>query len=191
MVSNPKPIMPKATAIWLIDNTALTFEQIGDFCAMHPLEIQALADGETGKNIIGVNPISNYQLTKEEIERCEKDPRARLKFAESGEVKKLRKQKVSYTPMAQRQSKPDGVAWLLKNHPELSDAQIARMLRTTKNTIDAIRNKTHRYMATIEPKNPVTLGLCSAAQLEKEVARAQKHVEKVQAKRGGKPSDAS
>lgn len=183
-----KPIMPKATAIWLIDNTALTFDQIGEFCGMHPLEIQALADGETDRGLLGVSPIDNYQLTKEEIERCEQNSRSRLNLTEASEVKKIRKQKVTYTPIVQRESKPDGIAWILKNHPELSDAQIARMLHTTKNTIEQIRNKTHRYMATIEPKNPVTLGLCSANMLEKEIDKAKRHIEKVQEKRVKKSS---
>lgn len=168
------PLMPKATAVWLVENTALTFDQIAQFCGMHSLEIQAIADGDVGASIIGLNPILNGQLTKEEIARCEADDSAALKLVLSDLPVKSRTKGARYTPVAKRQDKPDAIAWLLKHHPELSDAQIRKLIGTTKNSIDAIRNKTHWNVSNIKARNPVLLGLCTEIDLEKAVAVAAK-----------------
>lgn len=168
-----QPLMPKATAVWLVDNTSLSFEQIADFCELHMLEVQAIADGEVAPGMHGLDPIANGQLTKEEIERCNNDPDARLKMAEPTVPKpKARPKGARYTPVSKRQDRPDAIAWLLKTHPELSDAQISRLIGTTKPTIAAVRDKTHRNMANIKPQSPVYLGLCSSDELEKIVAIA-------------------
>lgn len=169
------PLMPKATAVWLIENTTLSFEQIGTFCGMHPLEVQGIADGEVAMGIVGKSPVETGQLSKEEIARCEKDPKARLMLADdarkyvSGKVKGSR-----YTPVARRQDKPDAIAWLLKHCPDLTDAQIVKLIGTTKNTIDAIRTKSHWNSQNIKAKDPVMLGLCTQMALEDAVAKAQK-----------------
>lgn len=160
--------MPKSTAVWLVENTMLTFDQIAEFCDMHPLEVQAIADGDSG-NLVGLNPISNNQLSKEEVERCEKNSKAKLILNKEIEkfVKKSRKVKNRYTPMSQRKNRPDGIAWIVKNHPEVPDSQICKLLRTTKPTIEAIRSRTHANISEITPKNPVALGLCSELDLAK------------------------
>ena len=169
------PLMPKATAVWLVDNTALTFEQIADFCGMHSLEIQAIADGDVGSSMMGQSPIANGQLTAEEIKRCEADPKASLKLNESDlPALSIRSKGARYTPMAKRQDKPDAIAWILKHHPELTDAQIRKLLGTTNNSIDAIRNRTHWNMANIKARNPVLLGLCTEIDLKKAVEVAPK-----------------
>lgn len=158
------PLMPRATAVWLIENTTLTFEQIADFCRLHLLEIQAIADGDIAVGMMGQDPITSGQLTLEEIQRCQTNPSYRL------EMKKLEVQnfvrKSKYTPLAKRQSKPDGIAWLLKEYPWLPDASIARLIGSTKTTIDSIRSKTHRNINEIKPQHPVLLGLCSRAELD-------------------------
>lgn len=169
-----RPLMPKATAVWLIDNTALTFEQIAEFTGIHMLEIQAMADGDVSGSIVGFDPILNGQLTKEEIERCEKDAKASLTLVESDAAKIMRKAGAKYTPMSRRGDKPDAIMWLVKNHPELSDAQICKLIGTTKPSVVAIREKTHKNIAAIRPRNPVTLGLCTEANLEKAVVLAYK-----------------
>lgn len=170
------PLMPKATAVWLVENTTLTFQQIADFCGMHLLEIQAIADGDVATHIMGSNPISNNQLTAEEIERCEQDPTAQLKLLENPEIDKLLHKGTRYVSQAKRTERPDGIAWLVKNHPELSDMQIVKLLRTTKPSITAIREKTHKNIHNIHPRNPVTLGLCSESDLNKAIALAVKKV---------------
>lgn len=167
------PLMPKATAVWLVDNTALTFEQIAEFCGMHSLEVQAIADGEVATGIVGQDPIANGQLTKAEIERCEKNDSASLKLSISDIPRPQQRAKgARYTPVSKRHDRPDAIAWLLKHHPELSDAQIQKLLGTTKPTINAVRDRTHWNAANIKPRNPVTLGLCTEADLEKEIAIA-------------------
>lgn len=170
------PLMPKATAVWLVENTALSFRQIADFCGMHTLEIQAIADGDVAANIMGLNPITNNQLTADEIERCEKDPNAQLQLLSNPEVDRLLRKGVRYVSQAKRTERPDGIAWLVRHHPELSDAQIVRLLRTTKPTIMAIRDKTHKNSHNIRPRHPVTLGLCSESDLNKEIALAAKKI---------------
>ena len=174
-----KILMPKATAVWLIDNTALTFEQIADFCGMHVLEVQALADREITEYIVGSSPILNGMLTKEDIEKCEKDPNARLSLNKTSEefISKSRDVKSRYTPMAHRQNRPDAIMWIIKNHPDISDAQICKLVRTTKSTIQAIRERTHKSIAEIQPRNPVLLGICSEFDLTKAIADAEKKAE--------------
>ena len=158
------PLMPKATAVWLVENTALTFEQIAEFCNLHPLEIQAIADGEVGIGIQGLDPIVNGELTQEEIDRCVADPNGRLVQAKTRNPQPRAKPKgARYTPVSKRQDRPDAIAWLLKNYPELGDAQISRLIGTTKPTINSVRDKTHWNAQNIKPQNPVGLGLCSRA----------------------------
>jgi hypothetical protein len=166
------PLMPKATAVWLVENTGLTFQQIADFCGMHLLEIQAIADGDVASNIMGFNPILNSQLTLEEIQRCEKDSEARLVLSKNEEVERLLNKGSRYLSNAKRGDRPSGIAWIVKNHPEVSDSQIVKLLRTTKATITSIRERTHKNIQNIHPKNPVTLGLCSEADLNKVIAVA-------------------
>jgi hypothetical protein len=167
------PLMPKATAVWLLENTALTFDQIADFCGLHILEIQAIADGDAAVGMVGLNPLTNGQLTPEEIERCTLDPVARLQMHESPALKNKRKG-AKYTPLARRHDRPDAIAWVLKYHPELSDAQVVRLLGTTKSTIAAIRGKTHWNTQQIKPRHPVTLGFCAQKDLDLAVSRAKK-----------------
>ncbi|MBQ4472070.1 MAG: DUF1013 domain-containing protein [Alphaproteobacteria bacterium] len=170
------PLMPKATAVWLVENTALTFQQIADFCGMHSLEVQAIADGDVASNIIGLDPVANGQLTLEEIHRCEKDPKLGLCLAEHPEIDKLLNKGSRYVSQSKRLDRPAGILWLVKNHPELSDAQIVKLLKTTKPTIVAIREKTHKNIHNIQARNPVTLGLCSETDLNMAVAMAVKKV---------------
>ncbi len=181
------PLMPMGTAVWLVENTALTFEQIAVFCGMHPLQIQGIADGEVAVGISGVNPLANSQLTKEEIERCEKDPESPLKIQDLHRKHLISKQKGSrYTPVARRQDKPDALAWLLKNCPELSDSQIIKLIGTTKHTIQSVKEKTHWNSSNIRPRDPVILGLCTQTDLENTIAKA-----KLAAKSGSERVDAA
>ena len=173
------PLMPKATAVWLVENTALTFEQIAEFCQLHPLEVQAIADGEVGVGIQGLDPIVNGELTQEEIDRCVNDPNGKLVQAKTRNPQPRAKPKgARYTPVSKRQDRPDAIAWLLKNYPELGDAQISRLIGTTKPTINSVRDKTHWNAQNIKPQNPVGLGLCSAQDLENAVVRARKRANK-------------
>ncbi len=168
-----QPLMPKATAVWLVENTVLTFDQIATFCGMHHLEVQAIADDEVAIGMQGMDPIANGELTQEEIDRCAADPAQQLVQAKRKIEIPVAKQKgARYTPVSKRQDRPDAISWLLKNFPELSDAQISRLIGTTKPTINAIRDKTHWNSTNIKQKNPVSLGLCSGADLEKIVAIA-------------------
>jgi uncharacterized protein len=169
----PAPLMPKATAVWLVENTSLTFDQIADFCGLHPLEIQAIADGEVANQMQGLDPVANGQTTAEEIERCQADPAARIKLSAQAMPPQLIKHKgPRYTPIAKRQDKPDAIAFLIRSHPELSDAQISKLIGTTKPTIAAVRDRTHWNSPNIKPRHPVVLGLCSADELEDAVRRA-------------------
>jgi len=171
--------MPKATAVWLVENTALTFDQIAEFCNLHALEVQAIADGEVGTGIQGLDPVANGELTQEEIDRCVKDPNARLAQAKTRNPQPRSKPKgARYTPVSKRQDRPDAIAWLLKTYPELGDAQISRLIGTTKPTINAVRDKSHWNAQNIKPQNPVGLGLCSAQDLEMAVIRARKRAER-------------
>jgi hypothetical protein len=167
------PLMPKATAVWLVQNTALTFDQIADFCGLHQLEVQAIADGEVALQMQGLDPVGNGQTTAEEIERCQKDPEARLTLAPQAVPEVLVKHRgPRYTPIAKRQDKPDAIAWLTKNHPELTDAQISKLIGTTKPTIAAIRERSHWNSPNIKPRHPVSIGLCTMAELDTAIARA-------------------
>lgn len=170
-----QPLMPKATAVWLIDNTALTFEQIAAFCELHALEVQAIADGEVSAGIQGFDPVLNGQLTKAEIERCEKDPKTKLAMAKSTLPKPVERTKgPKYVPVAKRGDKPDAIAWLLKHHEELKDSQIAKLVGTTKPTIQSIRERTHWNIQQMEPIDPVALGLCKQSELDAAVQKAAK-----------------
>jgi hypothetical protein len=169
----PVPLMPKATAVWLVENTSLTFEQIADFCGLHPLEVQAIADGEVASQMQGLDPVANGQTTAAEIERCQADPAARLRLAPNAVPPQVVKHRgPRYTPIAKRQDKPDAIAYLLKSHPELSDAQISKLIGTTKPTIAAVRDRTHWNSPNIKPRHPVALGLCTPDELDQAVARA-------------------
>ncbi len=175
------PLMPKATAVWLIDKTTLNFEQIAEFCGLHKLEIQAIADGEVAEGINGLDPIANGQLTAEEIARCEKDPRGRLKMIKTDLPQPVVRSKgPRYTPVSKRADKPDAIAYLVKNHPELQDAQIARLLGTTKETIAKVRDRSHWNSSNIKPNNPVLLGLCKSADLDAAIKRAQRRIAREQ-----------
>lgn len=167
------PLMPKATAVWLVENTSLTFEQIADFCQLHPLEIQAIADGEVANQMQGLDPVANGQTTAEEIERCQADPQARLKLSPQALPPQVVRHKgPRYTPIAKRQDKPDAIAFLLKSHPELSETQISKLIGTTKPTIAAVRDRTHWNSPNIKPRHPVGLGLCTLDELDRAISHA-------------------
>jgi uncharacterized protein len=167
------PLMPKATAVWLVENTALTFDQIADFCGLHPLEVQAIADGEVATQMLGLDPVANGQTTADELARCQADPEARLKLLETAIPPQFYRHKgPRYTPIAKRQDKPDGIYYLLRNHPELSDAQICKLVGTTKPTINAVRDRSHWNSPNIKPRHPVGLGLCTLEELDQAVTKA-------------------
>src|SRR6188474_1442279 len=170
------PLMPKATAVWLVENTALSFDQVADFCKLHPLEVKAIADGDAAQGIKGLDPVLTGQLSREEIEKAEKQPDYKLKISEPKvrlpEPKK--KKGPRYTPVSRRQDRPNAILWLVRNHPELKDSQIMRLVGTTKSTIQAIRERTHWNASNLQPMDPVTLGLCSQIDLDLEVQRAAK-----------------
>lgn len=170
------PFMPKATAKWLVENTALSFKQIADFCDMHPLEVQGIADGDVAANIIPTDPVKSGQLSKEEIARCEEDADKALKLrADAAElVAANNKRKARYTPIARRQDKPDALAWLVKSHPELSDGQLIKLVGTTKKTIEAIKDRSHWNINNLTPRDPVLLGLCTQSALNAAVEKARK-----------------
>lgn len=163
-----KPMKPKATAVWLVENTGLTFDQIGDFCGLHSIEVQALADEEVGKGIIGEDPVKNGELTAAEIERCEKDSDLRLRMSrdELPSVK-VRAKGPRYTPVSRRNDKPDAIAYILKNNPEISDAQICKLVGTTKPTIQSVRDRTHPNSSNLRPRHPAEIGLCTYEELDK------------------------
>ena len=168
-----QPLMPKATAVWLVENTTLSFQQIADFCGLHPLEVQGIADGEVAIGIVGLDPALNGQLTREEILRCEADPAARLKMAKHDiPLPAPRTKGPRYTPVSKRQDKPDAVSWLVRHHPEFTDAQISKLIGTTKPTIAAIRERSHWNAPNIKPRHPVSIGLCTMAELDAAIARA-------------------
>jgi uncharacterized protein len=168
-----QPLMPHATASWLVDNTALTFEQIAEFCGLHILEVQAIADDTAATKLTGRDPVRAHELTMEEIERGQNDTKYVLKMAREPEAA-TRTKGPRYTPVSKRSDKPDGIAWIIRNHPEVSDGQIGKLIGTTRNTIAAIRDKSHWNMPNIVPKDPVTLGLCSQRELDAVVAKAAK-----------------
>jgi hypothetical protein len=168
-----QPLMPHATASWLVDNTALSFEQIADFCGLHILEVQAIADDTAATKLTGRDPVRAHELTQDEIDLGQKDPNYRLKMTKGPE--QVRRTKgPRYTPVSKRQDKPDGIAWIIRNHPEISDGAIGKLIGTTRTTIQAIRERSHWNIANIVPKDPVTLGLTSQRELDAAVAKAAK-----------------
>jgi len=178
-----QPLMPKATAVWLVENTALTFKQIADFCGLHILEVQAIADEEVAVGMQGLDPIANGQLTKEEIARCEEDPSAKLQLVKSDIPQPSARGKgPRYTPLSKRQDKPDAIAWLLRHYPELTDAQIGRLVGTTKPTINAVRDRTHWNSPNLKPRSPVELGICKHDDLRLALEKAQRAVQRKAAK---------
>jgi hypothetical protein len=186
----PAPLMPKATAVWLVENTSLTFEQIADFCELHPLEIQAIADGEVANQMQGLDPVANGQTTMTEIERCQADPQARLKLSPKALPQQMFRHKgPRYTPIAKRQDKPDAIAFLLRNHPELSEAQISKLIGTTKPTIAAVRDRTHWNSPNIKPRHPVELGLCTVAELDEALHRVRARRPVEEERLGGEESE--
>jgi hypothetical protein len=168
-----QPLMPHATASWLVDNTALTFQQIAEFCGLHILEVQAIADDMAATKLTGRDPLRSGELTQDEIERGQADPAYKLQMQKEPD-QAVRTKGPRYTPVSKRQDKPDGVAWLIRNHPELSDGQIGKLIGTTRSTIQALRERTHWNIANIQPKDPVTLGLTSQRELDAAVAKAAK-----------------
>ncbi|WP_139973789.1 MULTISPECIES: DUF1013 domain-containing protein [Brucella/Ochrobactrum group] len=169
-------LMPKATAVWLVDNTALSFDQIAAFCKLHPLEVKAIADGEASQGIKGLDPVITGQISREEIAKGEKDPYYRLKLSEPKvRVPETKRKGPRYTPLSKRQDRPNAILWLVRNHPELKDAQISRLIGTTKSTIEQIRNRSHWNSANLTAMDPVTLGLCSQIDLDIEVERASRN----------------
>lgn len=166
-------LMPKATAVWLVDNTSLSFDQIAEFCTLHPLEVKAIADGESAQGIKGMDPIITGQLTRDEIVRAEGDESYRLKLAPPKvRVPEAKRKGPRYTPVSKRQDRPNAILWLVRNHPELKDPQISKLVGTTKSTIEQIRERTHWNSANLQPLDPVTLGLCSQIDLDLEVEKA-------------------
>ncbi len=172
------PLMPKATAVWLVENTTLTFKQIADFCELHELEIQAIADGDIAYNILGVSPVANGQLSEEEIKRCEADEKAVLVATplEKNVKERNAKAKKVLSP-TQRAEKPNAILWIIKNCPEVIDSQICKLIGTTKPTIASIRGGTHGNMANLRPVNPMAVGLCSEKELEKAMLISQQQAE--------------
>ncbi|HEY5347713.1 MAG TPA: cell cycle transcriptional regulator TrcR [Rhizomicrobium sp.] len=174
MAVEQKPLMPKATAVWLVDNTSLSFEQIAEFCGLHPLEVKGIADEDVAKGIKGQDPVTSGQLTREAIEAAEKNPKLRLKMAAAKHKMPNVKLKKAprYTPVSKRQDKPDAVYWIIRNHPEFADADIIKLIGTTKATIQKIRERSHWNAPNIKAVDPVTLGLCSQLELDLAVSRA-------------------
>jgi hypothetical protein len=188
-------LMPKATAVWLVDNTSLTFEQIAAFCGLHPLEVRGIADGDVARDIRGVDPITGGQLTREELDKAQANPDYRMQAVVSrhAELLKSAKPAPKYTPVSRRQDRPDAIAWFVRNHPEVTDAQISKLLGTTKATIESVRNRTHWNSANIKPVDPVTLGLVGQLQLDEIVKKAAEKKARDDAKKGGatlQPADA-
>ena len=176
-------LMPKATAVWLVDNTTLTFDQIAAFCNLHSLEVQGIADGEVAAGIKGLDPIATDQLSQEEIDRCVNDTELRLRRSDARLRETQRRSKgPRYTPLSRRQDRPNAIAWLVRYHPELKDAQISKLVGTTKQTINAVRDRTHWNITNITPQDPVTLGLSSQVDLDSAVQKAQERLQKKQAK---------
>ncbi|MBL4870844.1 MAG: DUF1013 domain-containing protein [Robiginitomaculum sp.] len=182
-----KILMPKATAVWLVDNTVMTFDQISEFCGLHILEVKGIADGDVAAGIRGADPIANGQITRPEIEKAEKDPQYKMRavtLTQSPILTSTKKKRRGprYTPLSRRQDRPDAIAWIVRNHPEISDAQISKLVGTTKPTINSIRDRSHWKSATITPTDPVSLGLCTQMSLDEVVKKAAEKLAKQQAK---------
>lgn len=172
-----QPLMPMATAVWLVDNTSLSFRQIGEFCGLHELEVQGIADEQVAQNIVGLDPVVNGQLILDDIEKCQNDSSRSLKLIKDEIPAKIRSGGARYTPVSKRQDKPDAIAWLIKHHPELTNPQICRLVGTTKPTILAIRERSHWNMSEIKPVDPVLLGLCRQGELDAAVIKSAPPVE--------------
>ena len=175
-------LMPKATAVWLIDNTTLTFDQVAAFCGLHPLEVQGIADGEVAVGIRGLDPIVNGQISREELTRCEQDSSLRLEGIGRDDELPQRTRRARYTPVSKRQDRPNAIAWLLKNYDELSDAQIGKLLGTTKATINAVRERTHWNTPNITQQDPILLGICTEAELLDALRKARARAERAAAR---------
>ena len=189
-----KPLMPIATAVWLIDNTSLTFDQIAEFCVLHPLQVKGIADGDVATGVRGIDPITNNQLTRDEIESAEADEAYRLKLSKPKTIVAERSKKAPrYTPVSKRQNRPDAIAWMVRNHPEVSDAQISKLLGTTKTTIQSVRDRSHWNSSNLEPLDPVSLGLCTQIDLDgivkKAAAKAARNAPKIDPSESLKPLD--
>ncbi len=180
-------LMPKATAVWLVDNSSLTFEQIADFCGLHPLEVRGIADGDVARDIRGADPLVNGQLTRDELDKAQSDSSYRMKAVVSRHAELLKPAKAPprYTPVSRRQDRPDAIMWFVKNHPEVADAQIAKLLGTTKATIETVRNRTHWNSANIKPVDPVTLGLVGQIALDEVIKKAAEKKAREDARKGG------
>ena len=180
-------LMPKATAVWLVDNTSLSFDQIADFCGLHPLEVRGIADGDVARDIRGADPLVNGQLSREELDRAQADDTYRMSAVVSrhAELMKAHKPAPKYPPVSRRQDRPDAISWFVRNHPEVTDAQISKLLGTTKSTIDSVRNRTHWNSANIKPVDPVTLGLVGQLALDELVKKAADKKAKDDLKKGG------
>ena len=185
-----QPLMPMATAVWLVENTSLTFKQIGRFCGLHELEVQAIADETVGQTIVGIDPTVSGQLTWNEINRCQEDSLADLELVEDAVPTLPRTKGPRYTPVSRRQDRPDAVAWLIRNHPELTDGQICKIVGTTKPTIQSIRDRSHWNITNIRPQDPVSLGICSQAELDEAVTKAAKRLEREAKKKPKSSPDA-
>lgn len=178
------PLMPKATAVWLVENTSLTFKQIADFCNLHEVEIQGIADGEVAKGIKAYNPIIAGQLTREEIERSSKDVNRSLRLIKKElNIASKERKKPKYTPLSKRQDRPDAILWLIKNYPELLDTQIARLIGTTKNTVVSIKKRTYWNFNNLFPKDPIAISLCSQLDLENTLEKAKRIIERKEKKK--------
>ena len=168
-----RPLMPKATAVWLVDNTSLTFLQIAEFCGLHELEIRGIADGEVARGIKGLDPLSTGQLSREELERCSKDSNTRLELTKKEKIlTPVKKRRPKYTPLSKRKDKPDAISWLIRNHPEISEAQVCKIIGTTKSTVRSIKERSHWDIMNIRPQDPVALGICSQTDLDAAVLKA-------------------
>ena len=173
------PLMPKATAVWLVENTSLSFKQIADFCNLHEVEVQGIADGEVAKGIKAYNPIISGQLTREEIERSSKDVHRSLQLLKKElNIPTKKRKKPKYTPLSKRQDRPDAILWLIKNYPELLDTQIARLVGTTKNTVVSIKKRTYWNFNNLSPKDPIAINLCSQLDLENTLEKAKRKIKK-------------
>jgi hypothetical protein len=183
-----QPLMPKATAVWLVENTTLTFDQIADFCVLHPLEVQGIADGEVAVGIVGMDPIANGQITRDEITRGEADATVTLKGRETDVPPAPRRKGPRYTPVSKRGDRPDAISWLLKYTPELTNAQICRLIGTTKPTIEAVRTRTHWNISNIQARDPVLLGICSQSELEEQLTRARRRIARKEGDKAAAPA---
>lgn len=185
-----KILMPKATAVWLIDNTGLTFDQIADFCELHPLEVKGIADGDVAENMRGADPVVSGELTREEIQKGEQDSKYRLRLPEPkhATVPQPKRKGARFTPVSRRKDRPDAIAWFVKNHPEVTDAQISKLIGTTKATIESVRSRNHWNSANLREVDPVTLGLCSQIELDAVVSKAAAKRAKAQGTQAPKPS---